>query len=172
MESNSGRVKTVICPSCDGENEKKVRFCVHCGNPFPRKKRFPFRNRYVLIGVIGLVFAGTILSFSMGRLESNLVGKVNGEGITRKELSKRVERAKKFYEVRYGQNLFQGEGGKENLNRLKTDILDEMTKEKILLQEAKSAATVQHLTKRLRSKWRRLKRSTVYQMMISSKRWA
>jgi len=139
MESNSGRIKTVICPSCDGENEKKVRFCVHCGNPFPRKKRFPFRNRYVLIGVIGLIFAGTILSFSMGRLESNLVGKVNGEGITRKELSKRVERTKKFYELRYGQNLFQGEGGKENLNRLKTDILDEMTTEKILLQEAKSA---------------------------------
>lgn len=142
MESNSGKIKTVICPSCDGENEKKARFCVHCGNPFPRKKRFPLRNRYVLIGVIGLVFAGTILSFSMRGLESNLVGKVNGEGITRKEFSMRVERARKFYELRYGQNLFQGEEGKENLNRLKTDILDEMTTEKILLQEAKSAGYI------------------------------
>ncbi|MGB7575919.1 MAG: SurA N-terminal domain-containing protein, partial [Thermodesulfobacteriota bacterium] len=64
---------------------------------------------------------------------------VNGEGITRKEFSEKVERAKKFYELRYGQNLFQGEEGKENLNRLKTDILDEMTTEKILLQEATSA---------------------------------
>ncbi len=130
---------STICPSCNGENEKKARFCVHCGNPFPRKRRFPLRNRYVLFGMIGLISAGAIVSFSMGGLESNLVGRVNGEGIERKEFSTRVERAKKFYELRYGQNLFQGEEGKGNLNRLKTEILDEMTTEKILLQEAKSA---------------------------------
>jgi D-Tyr-tRNAtyr deacylase len=74
-----------------------------------------------------------------GRAESNLIGKVNGEGITRKEFSKRLERMKRFYELRHGENLFQGEEGKENLNRIKTDLLDEMTMEKILLQEAKSA---------------------------------
>jgi len=136
MENNNN---TAICPSCNGENEKNSRFCVHCGNPFPRKKRFFLRNRYVLFGTIGLILAGAILSFSMGGLDSNLVGKVNGEGITREEFSKRLERAKKFYEVRYGQNLFQGEEGKGNLNRLKTEILDEITTEKILLQEAKSA---------------------------------
>ena len=139
MQNHCG---TTICPSCNGENEKKARFCVHCGNPFPRKRRFPFRNRYVLFGTIGLILTGAILSFAMGGLESNLVGKVNGEGITRKEFSARVERAKKFYELRYGQNLFQGEQGKENLNRLKADILDEMTTEKILLQEAKRAGYV------------------------------
>jgi len=136
MQNHCG---TTICPSCNGENEKKVRFCVHCGNPFPRKRRFPFRNRYVLFGTIGLILTGAILSFGMGGLESNLVGKVNGEGITREEFSKRLERAKKFYELRYRQNLFQGEEGKGNLNRLKTEVLDEMTTEKILLQEAKSA---------------------------------
>ncbi len=136
MENHSN---TTICPSCDGENEKKARFCVHCGNPSPRKRRFPLRNRYVLFGTIGLILAGAIVSFSMGGLESNLVGKVNGEGITREEFSKKLERAKKFYELRYRQNLFQGEEGKENLNRLKTEILDEITTEKILLQEAKSA---------------------------------
>ena len=136
MENNNN---TTICPSCNEENEKRARFCVHCGNPFPRKRRFPFRSRYVLFGMIGLIFAGAIVSFSMGSLESNLVRKVNGEGITREEFSKRLERVKKFYELRYGQNLFQGEEGKENLNRLKTDILDEMTTEKILLQEAKNA---------------------------------
>jgi hypothetical protein len=139
MESNSGNIDMSACPSCDGRNEKKARFCVHCGNPFPRNKRFLFRNRYVLFGAIGLIFAGGIAYFSMGGLESKLVGKVNGEGITRKEFSKRVDRTKKFYELRYGQNLFQGEEGKENFNRLKTEILDEMTTEKILLQEAKSA---------------------------------
>jgi len=50
-----------------------------------------------------------------------------------------LDQAKKFYELRYGQNLFIGEEGKGNLNRLKTDILDEITTEKILLQEARSA---------------------------------
>jgi hypothetical protein len=138
MENNY----TIICPSCNEENEKKARFCVHCGNPFQRKRRFPFKTRYALFGTIGLIFAGAILSFSMGGLnglKSDWVGRVNGEGITRKEFSKRLERAKKFYELRYGQNLFTGEEGKGNLNRLKTDILDEITTEKILLQEARSA---------------------------------
>ena len=139
MESNSENINMAICSSCEGENEKAARFCVHCGNPLPRKRKFPFRNRYVLFGTIGLVLAGAAWYFWMGDLESKLVGKVNGEGIPRKEFSKRLEKAKKFYELRYGQNLFQGEEGKENLNRLKTDILDEMTTEKILLQEAKSA---------------------------------
>ncbi len=139
MESNSRNINRGICSSCGGENERKSRFCVHCGNLLPRKRRFFFRNRYVLFGAIGLIVAGGVLYFLMGGLESKLVGKVNGEGIIRQEFSKRLERAKKFYELRYGQNLFQGEEGKENLNRLKTEILDEMTTEKILLQEAKSA---------------------------------
>lgn len=44
MESHSEKIKRVICHSCDGENEKKARFCVHCGNPFPRKRDFPSEN--------------------------------------------------------------------------------------------------------------------------------
>ncbi len=139
MESNSRNINRGICSSCGGENERKSRFCVHCGNLLPRERRFFFRNRYVLFGSIGLIVAGGALYFLMGGLESKLVGKVNGEGITRKEFSKRLERAKKFYELRYGQSLFQAEEATENLNRLKTDILDELTTEKILLQEAKSA---------------------------------
>lgn len=136
MDNHSG---TAICSSCNGENEKKVKYCVHCGSPFPRKRRFPFSNRCILFGTMGLILVGAVVSFSMGGFHSNLVGVVNGEGITRKEFSDRLERAKKFYEIRHGLNLFQGEGGKENLNRLKTEILDEMTTEKILLQEAKNA---------------------------------
>jgi hypothetical protein len=82
---------------------------------------------------------GAISYFMTSGHESKLIGKVNGEAITRKEFSKRLDRIKRFYELRYGQNLFQGEEGKENLNRIKTDLLDEMTTEKILLQEAKGA---------------------------------
>jgi len=140
MESNSEDFNAAICPSCGGENEKRVRFCVQCGSPFPRKRRFYLANRYILFRVLlGLILAGGIGYFLIGGFESKLVGRVNGEGITRSEFSKRVDRAKKFYESRYGQGFFKEQTGKDNLNRLKTDILDEMTVEKILLQEAKSA---------------------------------
>jgi hypothetical protein len=139
MESNSAGTNTVICPPCGGGNEKKAGFCVHCGNPSPTKRRIHFTNRYVLFTAISIILAGAISYVLGGGLEPKLVGKVNGEGITRKEFSKRVELVKKFYEVRYGQNLFKGEEGKENLNRLKTEVLDEITTEKILLQEATRA---------------------------------
>src|SRR4030042_1877330 len=139
MESNSGSINTAICPSCNGGNEKKARFCVPCGKPFPRRRGIRFKSRYILFAAFGLILVGAISYFLLGGPESKLIGKVNGEGITRKEFSKRLERVRRFYELRYGQNLFQGEEGKENLNRIKTDILDEMTTEKILLQEAKSA---------------------------------
>lgn len=77
--------------------------------------------------------------FVLNGPESKLVGRVNGEGITRKDFLKRTNQAKKFYESRYGQNIFVGEAGKENMNRLKNSILNEMVTEKILLQEAKKA---------------------------------
>src|SRR4030043_746759 len=139
MENDSAGPNTAICPSCGEGNEKKARFCVHCGNSLLRKRRPRFTSRYILFAAIGLILAGAISYFLIGGLESKLIGKVNGEGITRQEFSKRLERVKRFYELRYGQNLFQGEEGKENLNRIKTDILEEMTTEKILLQEANSA---------------------------------
>jgi predicted nucleic acid-binding Zn ribbon protein len=139
MENNLADTNAASCPSCGEGNENENQFCVHCGNPLPRRRRIRFTSRYILFAVISLILAGAISYVLAGGLESKLVGKVNGEGITRKEFSMRLERAKKFYELRYGQNLFDGEEGKENLNRLKTEVLDEMTTEKILFQEAKSA---------------------------------
>jgi hypothetical protein len=139
MESHSENIDMISCPSCSQGNEKRARFCVYCGNPLLKKRRIRFASRYILLAAIGIILAGAISYFLLGGPESKLIGKVNGEGITRKEFSKRLERVKRFYELRYGQNLFQGEEGKENLNRIKTDILDEMTTEKILLQEANSA---------------------------------
>ena len=139
MESTTGTLDGISCLSCGGENENHNRFCVQCGSPIPPKERNLFPKRPILFGIIGLILAGVIGFFWTGGLESRLVGKVNGEGITRQEFSKRLDRAKKFYESRHGQSLFEGESGKENLNRLKTDLLEEMTTEKILLQEARSA---------------------------------
>jgi hypothetical protein len=91
------------------------------------------------LGAVALILAGGVGFFWTGGLESKLVVKVNGEGITRKEFDKRVDRIKKFYEGRYGLTIFAGEAGRENLNRLKTELLEEMTTEKLLLQEAKNA---------------------------------
>ena len=140
MESNSGNIDMAVCPSCGEGNEKGNSILCPLRESTSEEKEESGSG----IDISSLEqsvssLAGAIVFFWMGGLESKLVGKVNGEGITRKEFSKRLERVKKFYELRYGQNLFQGEEGKENLNRLKTDILDEMTTEKILLQEAKSA---------------------------------
>ena len=138
MESHLENPDTASCPLCGEVNEKGIQFCVHCGNLLSRRKETRFKNRYILFGIISLILVGTITFLGMGGLNSKLVGRVNGEEITREEFSKRVDQAKKFYEYRYGQGVFEGETGKENLNRLKADILDELTTEKILLQEAKS----------------------------------
>ncbi len=133
------KIDTVRCPSCGEGIEREGRFCVNCGHPSPKKRGARFTKKYILFGAASLILAGLIGSFWIGASESKLVGKVNGEGITRNEFSKRLNRTKKFYESRYGQNLFDGEPGKENLNRLRTDLLEEMTTEKILLQEARKA---------------------------------
>jgi hypothetical protein len=134
----AGDTNTSKCPSCNGDNEKGTRFCVGCGNPLPGRKG-RFRIRHLLFGGLSLVIIAGVLFLGVGGTESKLAGRVNGEGITREEFSRRVDRAKRFYESRYGQGLFEGQPGKENLNRLKTDTLDEMVQEKILLQEARNA---------------------------------
>lgn len=138
MQDDIENTETSSCPTCGEGNEKKSRFCVHCGNPIP-EKRVLFKRRNILLGLISLILVGAIGFFLLGESQSKLVGKVNGEEITRKEYLMRLDRAKKIFESRYGQGIFEDEIGKENLNRLKTDILDEMVVEKILLQEAKKA---------------------------------
>ncbi len=138
MQDDPENTETSSCPTCGEGNEKESRFCIHCGNSIP-EKRVLFKRRYTLLGLISLILVGAIGFFLLGGSQFKLVGKVNGEKITRKEYLMRLDRTKKIYESRYGQGLFEGEAGKENLNRLKTDILDEMVVEKILIQGAKKA---------------------------------
>ena len=111
----------VSCSFCGEGNEVDSRFCIHCGKPYPGKSKTIHKKRYLLFGGVALLLAVAIGFFGKGVLDSNLVGKVNGEGITREELSKRVDRMKGFYEMRYGGNLFQGEEGTQNLIRLKAE---------------------------------------------------
>jgi len=138
MDSYPENIDRASCPFCSERNETGSRFCVHCGKLLPGNRKFQFANRYVFAG-ISLILIGVFAFFWMNNLEFREVGRVNGEAISREEFSKRIDRAKKFYEYRYGQDIFQGDTGKENLNRLKTEILDETVTEKILLQEAKAA---------------------------------
>lgn len=139
MSIDQESAELTICPSCGEGNEKKSGFCIYCGNPLRKRrgtqtqKRYPFLLMLIIIFIVGGFF------FWRWNLESKLVGRVNGEGISQKEFSKRVERIKKFYERRYSQGIFSGKTGKANLNQLKNDILEEMVAEKILLQEAKKA---------------------------------
>ena len=137
--SESEPIEKVSCPFCGEGNEVDSRFCIYCGKPYPGKSRTIHKKRYLLFGAVVLLLAVAIGFFGKGVLDSNLVGKVNGEGITREELSKRVDRMKGFYEMRYGASLFQGEEGTQNLIRLKAELLDEMVTEKLVLQEAKNA---------------------------------
>ncbi len=138
MEEHLKNIVVRYCSSCGGRNEEKNIFCIHCGTLLKCKKN-QSKRWAVFLGLGGLILVGGIIFLGMSGLGSKFVGRVNGEGITRKEFSKRVERAKRFYELRYGQGLFEGKIGKENLNRLKSNILEEMVSEKILLQEAKKA---------------------------------
>ena len=122
MESCSGSTDRVECPLCGEGNEKGTQFCVHCGNPLPIRRKTWVKNRYILSGAIGVISTVMLVFFGMGGFERKLVGKVNGESITRSEFSKRVDRAKKFYESRYGQGFFKEQTGKDNLNRMFTPM--------------------------------------------------
>jgi peptidyl-prolyl cis-trans isomerase C len=64
------------------------------------------------------------------------VATVNGEKIKENDLSRLVDYYKKDYENRYGYS-FDGQVGEEKLNALKDDVLGEMIKERLLIQEAK-----------------------------------
>jgi len=139
MESHPENVDMESCSFCGEGNLKGSHFCVHCRKDLLKEKKSISARRPVLLGVIGLLLAAGIVLLWRTGSESKLVGKVNGEEISREEFSKRVDRFKRSYEARQGQGLFEGEGGKESLNRLKSKILDEMVTEKILLQEARKA---------------------------------
>lgn len=125
-----------LCPSCSENNEEGSRHCAHCGYVFPRKKRISPLRTFMFLGAAAILLSGGVWFLSKSNAESTLVGKVNGEGITRKEFNARVERIKKFYE---SQGLFEGQNGDETLTRIKDEILDEMIMEKVLLQQAKGS---------------------------------
>jgi hypothetical protein len=142
MESHADNIDGSACRACDGWNEYGSRFCIHCGSSFPlKKKKARLAKPYILAGIV-IMTLGLFAFFLIYSPESREVGRVNGEEISREEFSKRIARAKKFYEYRYGQDVFQGEASRANLNRVKRETLDEMVNERILLQEAKAAGYI------------------------------
>ena len=139
MRSDSDNPEMTPCSFCSQEIEEKNQPCVYSENPPPEKGKRRLINRIILAVTIGLFLFGVTAFLWMGDSESKPVGRVNGKEISKEEFAKRLDRAKKTYEYQYGKNLFEGEAGKENLTRVKTEVLDELVVEKILLQEAKSA---------------------------------
>src|SRR4030042_4796212 len=130
MKDQAEKTRSVSCPFCSGVNERGSRFCVHCGRQLSTERRPFFVSRPFLFGILGLLLVAGVGVFWKGGVQAKWAAKGNGEGIAREDLFKRVEGAKKFYESRYGQEIFGGEAGKENLNRLKTQMLDEMITER------------------------------------------
>jgi len=64
---------------------------------FPEDKRVRPANRYILAGA-GFILVDVFALFWMHNLESREVSRVNSERISREEFSRRIERAKTFYE--------------------------------------------------------------------------
>lgn len=137
MNEISGNHSDGLCPNCGEGNDRQNAYCVRCGRSL-QKGRKRVKSSILLFGLISLALAGIAGYIIAGGFESKLVGRVNGEEITWKEFSSRLDRAKRLYEFRFGKDFFKGAAGEENLIRLKAQLLDEVLMEKLLLQEAKS----------------------------------
>jgi hypothetical protein len=135
MDETSGINGSVTCPACDRGNEAQNLFCVHCGQSLPRAHK-RVKPLILLLGVVGLVLAGVAWHIHTNGFGSQPLARINGEEITRREFSNRLDWTKRLYELRFGQDLFKGRAGKEQLTRLKAQLLEEMIVEKLLLQEA------------------------------------
>lgn len=97
---------------------------------------------FIALAVAAMLLLGGYWFLSRGDADDSFVGKVNGEGITRKELTARVDQIKKFHEKQNGQELFKGREGDEVSTRMRDKILDEIILEKIVSQEARKAGFV------------------------------
>ncbi|MBS3917924.1 MAG: SurA N-terminal domain-containing protein [Deltaproteobacteria bacterium] len=137
MNEISGIHNDRPCPNCGEGNDRQNAYCVRCGRSLQKGRRRG-KTWIVLFVLIGLAHIGVAGYFITGGFKSKLVGRVNGEEITRKEFSNRLDRAKKLYEFRFGKDFFKGTAGEENFIRLKAQLLEEVVMEKLLLQEAKS----------------------------------
>lgn len=95
-------------------------------------KKINLTKMFVSLGAVALFVLGGVWFLTKSNAESGLAGKVNGEGISRKEVAARVERVMKSYPNPQG----------ETLTRLKEEVLDEIIVEKFLLQCATRAGFV------------------------------
>ncbi len=113
-----------------------------------RRPRFSGRGKafgiraLVSLAIATMLLSGGLWVFSRGNAEATLAGRVNGEGITREELSVRVEQIRKLHEKRNGKALFEGREGNEILARIRDQMLDEIILEKVVSQEARKAGFV------------------------------
>jgi len=89
----------------------------------------------VLVVLLGLVFI-----FSAGCSDANVVARVNGEKIMRAELNKKVEEIKSGLKSQGFD--FEGEQGKEILERVEEEALNQLINETLLMQEAEKQGVI------------------------------
>jgi len=95
-------------------------------------KKISLTKMFVSLGAVALFLLGGVWFLTKSNAESTLAGKVNGEGISRKEFAARVERVMRSYP----------DPKSETLARIKEEVLDEIIVEKFLLQCAAMAGFV------------------------------
>lgn len=134
MEDSVNNLDLAKCPSCKNENEKDVKFCVHCGSRIRDKIS---TIKWFLFLIISFILIGGIFFFWLNNPGSKPIASINGDIITKREFSKRLKMIKKIFELQYGNAIFKGENGKKNLDLLKKELLDNLIVEKLILQEAK-----------------------------------
>ncbi len=117
------------------------------------------KTPFLLLILAGLVLVGIAGYRITSGFGAKPIGKVNGEEITRREFSNRLDRVKRLYEVRFGEDFFKGRVGKENLTRLRAQLLEEMIMEKLLLQEAKKGGYTQAPEKEIETQIEAIKKS-------------
>jgi len=133
------------CQECRHPNDDDAAFCEGCGGPLAPAPSSPLRQRNAYLWILSLV-AGLIVLAGIGYykfvLPEGVIAVVNGEEIRRHELDAAVERAQRTRGSLYGPAFFEGTGGAQRLIRLRTDTLNDLVRERILLQEARNSGIV------------------------------
>ncbi len=132
----------MICPGCNQPNDSDAVFCEHCGKALNERLSSAWRLSRVYLYTLFLlpIFAAVLgVGYYKFILPHGVVAVVNGEDIKRSELDAALSLERKKQEDLYGPSVFDGDRRKELLSRLRYEVLTELIKEHLLLQEAHKA---------------------------------
>jgi hypothetical protein len=133
------------CRHCGKEVDEGELYCSDCRvRSGVRKAKNLKLTALVFFGLLGVLTfmllrngISGVLNLSLDRVTGKPAAVVNGDRITRAELDARVKMIRAMLERKYGQSLFSGERGEVLLTSLKSDVLDGMVEERLVVQEAR-----------------------------------